>query len=66
MFKTIFGLREMEKVHVTWQNKAWTKIITAGDWKKVKDQVVKQLSSKENEEFLRCLVIEIERQQSGW
>ena len=46
MFKAIFGLKKMEKVCVTWQNKGWTKVTTAEDWEKVKSQIVQQLSSK--------------------
>ena len=41
MFRATFGLRKIEKVYVAWQNKGWTKVITAGDEEKVKDQVVK-------------------------
>ena len=35
-FRATFGLREMEKVCVNWQNKSWTKVTTAEDWEKVK------------------------------
>ena len=65
-FRATFGLREMEKVHVAWQNEGWTKVTTTDDWEKIKGQVVKQPSPKENREFLQCLVIEIERRQSRW
>ena len=65
-FKTIFGLREMEKVLIAWQNKGWTKVTTAEDWKKVKGQVVKQSSPKENGGFSCRLEIEIEERQDRW
>ena len=65
-FKAIFGLKEEEKVRVTWQNKGWTKVTTAEDWKKVKGQVVDQPSPEENSGFPRCLVIEIEERQDRW
>ena len=64
-FRAIFGLKEMEKVRVVWQNKDWTEVTTTEDWKKVKGQVVKQFSPKENGGFSRNLVIEIEGQQDG-
>ena len=35
-FRATFGLREVEKVRVAWQNKGWTKVTTAEDWEKVK------------------------------
>ena len=59
-FRATFGLREMEKVRVAWQNEGWTKVTTAEDWEKVKGQVVKQPSPEENGEFPRHLVMEIE------
>ena len=43
-FRATFSLKKVEKVCVAWQNKGWTKVITANDWKKVKGQVVKQPS----------------------
>ena len=66
MFRVTFGLREIEKVRVTWQNKGWTKVTTAEDWEKVKGQVVKQPSPEKNRGFLRRLVMEIEGRQGGW
>ena len=66
MFRATFGLREMEKVRVAWQNESWTKVTTAEDWEKVKGQVVKQPSPEENGGFLRRLVMEIEGRQGGW
>ena len=65
-FRAIFGLREMEKVRVAWQNEGWTKVTTAEDWEKVKGQVVEQPSPEENGGFPRRLVMEIEGRQGGW
>ena len=31
MFRATFGLREMEKVRVAWQNEGWTKVTTVED-----------------------------------
>ena len=64
-FRATFGLREVEKVRVAWQNKGWTKVTTAEDWEKVKGQVVEQPSPEENGGFPRRLVIEIEERQGG-
>ena len=60
-FKATFSLKEMEKVHVAWQNEGWTKVTTAEDWEKVKGQVVEQPNLEENRGFSRRLVMEIER-----
>ena len=65
-FRATFGLREMEKVRVAWQNEGWTKVTTAEDWEKVKGQVVEQPSPEENGGFPRRLVMEIEGRQGGW
>ena len=60
MFRATFGLREVEKVRVAWQNKGWTKVTTAEDWEKVKGQVVEKPSLEENSSFPCCLVMKIE------
>ena len=65
-FRATFGLKELDKVCVAWQNKGWTKVITAEDWEKVKGQVVEQPSPEENGGFPRCLVMEIEKRQGRW
>ena len=66
MFRATFGLKEMVKVCIAWQNKGWTKVTTAENWEKVKGQVVEQPNSEENGGFSRRLVIEIEGQWAGW
>ena len=65
-FRATFGLREVEKVCVAWQNKGWTKVTTAEDSEKVKGQVVKQSSPEKNGGFSRCLMMEIEEREGGW
>ena len=65
-FRAKFGLREVEKVCVAWQNKGWTKVTTVEDWENVKGQVVEQPSPEENSGFPHCLVMEIEERQGGW
>ena len=65
-FRAAFGLREMEKVRVAWQNEGWTKVTTVEDWEKIKGQVVEQPSLEENGRFLHRLVIETEGRQGGW
>ena len=62
-FRATFGLREVEKVRVAWQNKGWTKLKTAEGSEKIKGQVVKQPSLEENGGFSRRLVMEIEKRQ---
>ena len=62
MFRATFGLKEVKKVRVAWQNKGWTKVTTAEDWEKVKGQVVEQSNPEENGGFPRRLVMEIEEQ----
>ena len=66
MFRATFSLKEIEKVRVALQNEGWTKVIIAEDWKKVKGQVVKQLSPEENRDFAYYLVMDIEKRQGGW
>ena len=66
MFRVTFGLKEMKKVRVAWQNKGQTKVTTAKDQKKVKGQMVEQSSPEENRRFSRHLMMEIEERQDGW
>lgn len=66
IFRTTFGLKKIEKVYITWQNKGWTKVTTMKDWEKIKSQVVKQPNPEENEGFLYCLIMEIEEWQVRW
>lgn len=64
-FKAIFSLKKMKKVYIAWQNKGQTKVITTKKQEKVKDQVIKQLSLKENRGFPYCSVMKIEKQLCG-
>lgn len=47
-FWVIFKIDKNKEIHVSWQNKSWTKVETMEDWDKIKRQVVEQLSPKDN------------------
>ncbi len=67
MFRAIFGRDKNEEIRVVWQNKSWTKVEITEDWDKIRKQVAKQPSPKDNRNFLQYLVMKIRGQMvGGW
>ena len=60
-FQAIFKIDKNNKICIIWQNKSWTKVETTKDWNKIKGQIVKQFSSKNNENYLWHLLIKIKK-----
>ena len=59
MFRAIFEIDKNKKIRVTWQKKRWTRVERTKDWNKIREQVVEQPNSENNENFLWRFVIEI-------
>lgn len=62
MFWAIFKRDKNEKIRIIWQNKSWIKTEITENQDKIREQVVKQPSLKDNKNFLQHLLMEIRKQ----